>query len=206
MPRGNDPSAAAELADRYGDGAGNAEALIEANAARFSQELVAAQLLAIDYEASEELDLEKVGKAADLSDGAVVRSAAVRHGQDDASGGYVTLVYEANGRLGKAALVRDGDKLENPSAEVRSSADVHRAALHADVTARQRAAEAIAEAEAQAAQAKEKALAEAQKEIEKAQADARKIREDAVRDAEKASKAADKGDKGDKAKGGSDAG
>ena len=57
MPRGNDPEnkqTAAELADDFGTGAGNAEALIIANNEAHSQELVAAGMKKIDEEATAE--------------------------------------------------------------------------------------------------------------------------------------------------------
>lgn len=61
MPRGNDKEAALhELADRFGEGTGNAEELIQANLADFSHELLVLSDLPRDEEATAELDIEKM--------------------------------------------------------------------------------------------------------------------------------------------------
>lgn len=55
MPRGNDAEAAShELADRFGEGVGNAEELIDANLAMHTPALRAAELLPRDEEATRE--------------------------------------------------------------------------------------------------------------------------------------------------------
>lgn len=106
MPRGNDSEAAAsELADRFGQGAGNAEELIQAHDRERSRELVAASMKEVDAEATEELDISKL----EGPNGEEVLSASVR-------GGAIVGVYEdENGRTHKRILKeskKDGSKQE----------------------------------------------------------------------------------------------
>lgn len=93
MPRGNDAQTAAhELADRFGSGAGNAEELIVAHDAARPRELVAASMKPLDEEATAELELDKLKGP----NGEPVVSASVR-------GGEVIVAYEdEDGRLHKA--------------------------------------------------------------------------------------------------------
>lgn len=89
MPRGNDSQAAiAELTDKVGRGAGDADELIQANAQRWSVELLSAQKRKEDTEASENLDLDSVAKAAGVKEvlAAAVRGDAVVWVAEDDSG------------------------------------------------------------------------------------------------------------------------
>lgn len=97
MPRGNDPDAATEFAEKYGE-AGNAEQMIVQHRRSRTREVAAASLKRLDPVATNALDLDKVEKALD-GDGQVV-SAAVR-------GGYVIAVVETNGVKDKKVLPLD---------------------------------------------------------------------------------------------------
>lgn len=94
MPRGNDKEAALhELADQFGEGVGNAEELISANAERRTAELAAISDLPILEDATKELDLDKL----EGPNGEYVVDAAVR-GSGRTKGTIV--VYETeDGRL-----------------------------------------------------------------------------------------------------------
>jgi len=145
MPRGNDPEAAAELAAAYGDNAGNAELLIEANQVRYSPELTTAQMLERDEDATRELDKAEVAKATDLDEDKVT-SYAVR-------GDYVVYTFVGpDGRTYKDVLTRDGKKLSQPKSDSPA-----RAALRAQADANAKVREAQAEAEAILAKAREEA-------------------------------------------------
>jgi hypothetical protein len=100
MPRGNDAAEAAkELGERY-KATGNAENLIRANKLRNTREMRIAANLEADEQATEELDLKAVAKAAELPKGANIVGATVR-------GGYVVYAYRGeDGRTLKGALKR----------------------------------------------------------------------------------------------------
>lgn len=162
MPRGNDPTAASELADQYGSGAGNAEALIDANALRMSEELRAAQMLTYDPDATNALDL---GKVADVAGVDKVLSAAVR-------GDYVVFVAEAaDGRVFKDVLRRDGEDLE--------AIEVEDSPARAQLRAQVEASRAIKSAEAEAERIRAEARAKADEILGQAQADAEAARAEA---------------------------
>jgi hypothetical protein len=99
MPRGNDKKAAlSELADKFGSGAGNAEALIEASLENRSEALRRAELLPVDPDATRDLDFGKLKGP----NGEKVVSAKVR-------GGVTVVVYEdARGAFRLAALDEKG--------------------------------------------------------------------------------------------------
>lgn len=103
MPRGNDSQAAtSELADRFSEGRGNAEELIEANNQERSLELVSASMKKIDEDATKEAreDLSKLSGP----NGEEVLDAAVR-------GGDTIVVYEdEDGRVKKAVADEGGSK------------------------------------------------------------------------------------------------
>lgn len=89
MPRGNDESAARDLAAQHGEGVGNAEQLIEQTYADRTPELEAAQMKSVDEEATAALDISKLSGP----NGEEVVSAAVRGGVTivvyvDEKGGY----------------------------------------------------------------------------------------------------------------------
>lgn len=97
MPRGNAPTDAAELADRFGAGQGRAEELIEAARERYSAELEAVQTRVVDENATALLDKAEVAQAADVKvdqiDSAAVRGDAV-----------VAVVADQDGRTRKVLL------------------------------------------------------------------------------------------------------
>lgn len=100
MPRGNDSEvAAAELADKFGSGTGNAEHLIEANNAERPVELLQAQMKAVDEEATEALDIDKLKGP----NGEQVISATVR-------GGQVIAAWEDETGRAHKGILDDSDK------------------------------------------------------------------------------------------------
>jgi len=169
MPRGNDPAALSRLADEYGSNAGNADVLIQANAARFTRELRAAGLLPVDEAATEALDVSKLAVAVG-ADGGQVISYTVR-------GNYATAVIEsATGAIRKTAVplenalkgkkfksavltVQDAESVQF-AAEAQAAAKVAAAELKAD--------EIIAEAQVQAAKVIREEIARAGTEARKA--------------------------------------
>lgn len=170
MPRGNDPTAAADLANEFGASAGNAEELINANNLRYSEDLTAANMLPLDQKATEKLDSDKIAKTADVDE---VLGYAVR-------GKYVVYVAESpDGRTYKDVLVRDGDKLNQPEDD--------NSPQRAEFRARAEAAQSVREAKAEG----EKILAEARQEanetIAKAQQEAEEKAAEARSDAQEAS-------------------
>lgn len=101
-----------EFEDKYGEAAGNAEAIVKANKARHPRELREASLSPLDIVATTALDLKKVEKAVD----GVLKSAAVR-------GRHVIAVVEDEaGRVWKKVL-EAADVLSE--AEVKKVADDH---------------------------------------------------------------------------------
>jgi hypothetical protein len=110
MPRGNDAEAAsAELADKFSEGKGNAENLIDANNAAHPLELIQASGKKVDDEATAELDIDSLSGP----NGEEVLDAAVR-------GGATVIVYEdESGRVQKA-LLDDGDDEKKTSKSSRS--------------------------------------------------------------------------------------
>lgn len=73
MPAGNDAQAAVtELADRFGLGDARAEDLVNAHAAQYPKELVAAQMLDKDEDLTEEADWGKAAKAVDVKKADVI--------------------------------------------------------------------------------------------------------------------------------------
>lgn len=141
-----DPNAGAHLAAQFGSGAGTAEQVIEANSLRFSNELVAANSLPVDAEASKEVDRGQLASAAGVEEGDIL-DVAVR-------GNYVTYVYsDSTGRVHKNVVQRDGDSLS----AVDESSDPRRARIAAQAQAARQVQEARSEAEKIIAEAQEKA-------------------------------------------------
>lgn len=107
MPRGNDSeAAAAELADRFSEGRGNAENLIRANNAARPVELIRASEKALD----EELTAEYQEKLDSLKgpNGEAVVSASVR---GITSKVLITAYEDENGRIHKdSVLLDDGEQ------------------------------------------------------------------------------------------------
>lgn len=97
---GNDRSAAlTELADKFGQGTGRAEQLIDASRARYQGDLGKAQNLPVDEEASEELrdDLSGLAKTVEVDEKRII-TASVR-------GPYALYVYaDSTGREVKEAV------------------------------------------------------------------------------------------------------
>ncbi len=98
-PRGNDKDAQkaqlSELADDFGAGVGNAEALIQANAALRTSELAEISSLPVVQEETEELDLDSL----EGPDGEYVLDAAVRG--SGRTKGTVVIFEDEQGRIGK---------------------------------------------------------------------------------------------------------
>lgn len=97
MPRGNDPTSAAELADRFGSGQGRAEELIDAARERYSPELEAAQSKEVDSNATALLDKREVAEAADCKPEQIA-DAAVR------GDSVIAVVTGSDGRTEKVLL------------------------------------------------------------------------------------------------------
>jgi hypothetical protein len=110
MPRGNDSAKALqELSEKFGQGVGNAEHLIEANLAQYPEELRRAELLPRDPEATDELR-KNLGKLKGPH-GEEVIDAAVRR----APGGQPTtvIVYVTeDGRYHLGVLDDDNKAIE----------------------------------------------------------------------------------------------
>lgn len=158
MPRGNDPTALQRIADEYGANAGNAEKLIEANAARYTRAMREAALLPIDEEATAELDPAKVAKAVGC-DAEDIAAFAVR-------GHYVSVVLDQDGAITKTAVPLDSVEAgEAYTAPIETLEDTERV-RH--------------EAQAQADTSVQAALAKAQKVLDDAQAKAAKLIRDAT--------------------------
>jgi hypothetical protein len=102
MPRGNDKQAQEaqlhELADQFGEGVGNAEALIIANTANRTGELAEVTSLPVLEEDTSELDLDSL----EAPDGAYVVDAAVRG--SGRTKGTVVVFEDESGRLQKALV------------------------------------------------------------------------------------------------------
>lgn len=105
MPRGNDESAARDLAASVGEGVGNAEDLIERTYADRTPELEAAQMKALDEEATAALDISKLSGP----NGEEVVSAAVR-------GGVTIVVYVDDKGGYSKAIASEDRKAKKPSA------------------------------------------------------------------------------------------
>lgn len=106
LPRGNDKeSALHELADKFGQGVGNADNLIEANMAMHTQALHRAELLPRDPEKTAKVR-EDLGKLKAPEGGKVV-DAAVR-------GGTTVLVYEDETGRQHLAVADDDDDQDEP--------------------------------------------------------------------------------------------
>lgn len=106
MPRGNDESAAHDLAAKHGEGVGNAERLIEETYADRTPEFEAAQMKALDEEATAELDISKLSGP----NGETVISAAVR-------GGTTIVVYEDDKGGYSKAIASEKKAPKKPSKE-----------------------------------------------------------------------------------------
>jgi len=103
MPAGNDAqNALNELADKFGQGTGRAEDLIQANRTRFAGLLGAAQLKQVDAEATEELKEADVAKSAGV-DGDDLLGYTVRG--DTVVYSYVD--HDNGGRVEKGAILAD---------------------------------------------------------------------------------------------------
>lgn len=169
-----DPSLSSEIADLFGGAGANAEQLIELNALRYSGALYEANLHRTDPEGVKEFTRDDVAKASGYESKQILDFAK--------RGGFITYVFEIEGRVGKDALVIDDNgNLEAESAE----ANPRRAALQASIEsqqtiqrAKEEAARILREAQeeanqqlAEAAQkrreAEEEAAAEAREELEK---------------------------------------
>lgn len=180
MPRGNDAAAAAADLIAKGGVTSNAETLIQANQARLTPGLMAAQVRGIDAEATAELDLVQVGKDAGLPDDHVVEAAAVR-------GNAVSYVATGpDGRSYKGAYYPDGK--QEPTEAAADAAHRERIAAELDVSteianARDNAAKqleaALAEINEATAEAIQKARDEANDRIAKAEEEAAKADEEA---------------------------
>ncbi|MCX6419317.1 MAG: hypothetical protein NTU50_07895 [Actinobacteria bacterium] len=89
MPRGNDDSAARDLAAKHGEGVGNAEQLIEATQAARSDELDAAQMKSLDVDATAALDpSDFAGPNGEAAVSVAVRGGATIVVYEDDKGGY----------------------------------------------------------------------------------------------------------------------
>ena len=169
MPRGNDPAAQSRLADKYGKDAGNADVLIQANAARFTREMRASGLLPVNEEATEALDVSKLATAVGADRGQIVAH-AVR-------GEYATaVVSDSNGVVWKTAVPLEyavqGKKFVSA---VKTADDAERVTLNAEAAAAQKVADAqvkadqiVADAQAKAAQVVADEIAKATDEVRKA--------------------------------------
>lgn len=87
-----------ELADQFGEGVGNAEELIAANAARRTADLAAISSLPVIQEETDELDLDKL----EGPDGEYIVDAAVRG--SGRTRGTVVVFEDENGRQDKALI------------------------------------------------------------------------------------------------------
>lgn len=110
MPRGNDETAARDLAAKHGEEAGNAEKLIEQVQASRSPELEAASMKSLDEDATAALDLSTLSGP----DGQPAVSAAVRGGvtivvYEDAKGGYSKCVAGESKKAAKKAAPAKAD-------------------------------------------------------------------------------------------------
>ena len=103
MPRGNDESAAHDLVAKHGEGVGNAEKLIEQTYADRTPEFEAAQMKALDEDATAALDISKLSGP----NGEPVVSAAVRGG--------VTLVVYEDDKGGYSKAIASEQKAKKPS-------------------------------------------------------------------------------------------
>ena len=177
MPRGNDPAALSRLADEYGSNAGNADALIQANASRFSREMRAAGLLPVNKEATEALDVSKLAAAID-ADGGQIISHAVR-------GEYATAVLEsADGVIWKTAVpLENAQKGKKFKPSVESALDAETVKLNAEAQAAAKVAAAELKADEIVAEAQAKAAKVVQDEIAKAAEEARKVAQKAFKEA-----------------------
>lgn len=187
MPRGNDAAAAKADLIAKGGVTTNVEAMIQASQARLTPGLLAAQVRAIDAEATAELDLKKVAKDAKLPDGHTVESAAVR-------GNAVS--YVATGpdhRSYKGVYYPNAD--DEPADEPLAAVARERAASEGDVA--MAVAQAKAEADLLVAKAVEDIEAEASKQIQEARDKANKAIAKAEEEAAKADASDDAGDAGD---------
>lgn len=177
MPRGNDPAALSRLADEYGSNAGNADALIQANASRFSREMRAAGLLPVNEEATEALDVSKLAAAID-ADGGQIISHAVR-------GEYATAVLEsADGVIWKTAVpLENAQKGKKFKPSVESAQDAESVQLNAEAKAAAKVAAAELQAQEIVAEAQAQAAKVVQDEIAKATEEARKAAQKAFKEA-----------------------
>lgn len=173
MPAGNDSQAAAsELADQFGEGAGNADNLIAARRDLYEGDLAKANLAERDEEATAKLDFNEVARKAKTD----IKDAAVR-------GDFVTYVYtDEDGRDQKGVLSRD--KIDSAEATERvgrknsKKSDTATAADTGDSSGGDNE-ELLKRLEAaeKAAKDAEKAAADAEKRADKAEKDAAKAAE-----------------------------
>lgn len=117
MPRGNDKEAQEtqlhELADQFGEGVGNAEELINANAARRTQELAAISSLPVIQADTDQIDLDKLsGPNGEYVVDAVIRGAGRTKG--------LIAVYEDEGARTHKFLV-ESNYADRPSSGIRRS-------------------------------------------------------------------------------------
>lgn len=169
-----DPSLSSDIADQFGGGASKAEQLILASQLRQSPELAAANLLPENIERRGDFDFAAVAKAAELDDDSLIdHSWTVR-------GNYLTYLFEMpDGRVGKDALLIDGDSLSLPDREETPE----RAALRAQVSANNKVREAESEAQRIVREAREEASRIVQEAADKAKSE----RADEAKKAAKAS-------------------
>lgn len=101
MPRGNDAEAAAhELADKFGEGSGNASELIDAVQAEISPEMATIQIWPVDEEATAALDLDEL----EGPDGERVEDAAVHVLNNESA--TIVVFLDDTGRHRKAIYER----------------------------------------------------------------------------------------------------
>lgn len=165
-----DTSLASDVADQFGGEAATAEALQEANALRFSEELIAAQLLPADEGLPED---KKAHPDIDLDRDAVADKAGVDNVVSyGVHGDYVVYAYEApDGRIHKDVLriesgkVQEADEDSPQRAAVRAQLEANKAIRDAQREAQQIIADAQAERDRIVAEAAAKAQEEATEKI-----------------------------------------
>lgn len=203
MPSGNDAkAAAAEFRGQYGI-SGNAEDLIQANRAAYPSELRAAQLAPVNDEKSKDLDMEDVGKQANLAEGSEVLDAKVR-------GKYICAVIQtASGHTYKEVLAADGGDLDGDESAEHKVQAAHSEALQKVQEAQAEAEKIIAQAREDAQEEAAKIMQDAQKEVEESAQEAAKAEADESKAAKQSTRGGgsqDSGSQGAKPQGGQGSG
>lgn len=175
---------AARLAQDYGDNAGNAQQLIDANNARYTREMREAMLLPVNEEATAALDLKKVAAAFDVDE--------VKPGDAKVRGSYVVAQWLHNGVFVKSALDADAVGKGKPvKLKVADAEDAARARFAAQADAAESVQDAQSKADKLIADAEAKARKLIADAVQDATAAVKKITKQAEQDAEKASSAND---------------